>query len=87
MGPIRSHAVNKSDLVFEICRSAIVEYDEFVVRDEEDAVIRPLPRIKRLLSEPACLAHVVQLLLTFDPILVEKVIMPPASSCFMAQDY
>ncbi|CAG9563804.1 unnamed protein product [Danaus chrysippus] len=42
-------------------------------RDEEDAIIRPLPRVKRLLSEPACLAHVVQLLLTFDPILVEKV--------------
>ncbi|PZC83065.1 hypothetical protein B5X24_HaOG208538 [Helicoverpa armigera] len=42
-------------------------------RDEEDAVIRPLPKVKRLLSEPACLAHVVQLLLTFDPILVEKV--------------
>ncbi|XP_072942508.1 dnaJ homolog subfamily C member 13 [Epargyreus clarus] len=42
-------------------------------RDEEDAVIRPLPRVKRLLSEPACLAHVVQLLLTFDPVLVEKV--------------
>lgn len=32
-----------------------------------------MPRVKRLLSEPACLAHVVQLLLTFDPILVEKV--------------
>ncbi|XP_053615104.1 dnaJ homolog subfamily C member 13 isoform X2 [Plodia interpunctella] len=42
-------------------------------RDEEEAVIRPLPKIKRLISEPACLAHVVQLLLTFDPILVEKV--------------
>lgn len=42
-------------------------------RNEDDAVIRPLPRVKRLLSEPACLAHVVQLLLTFDPILVEKV--------------
>ncbi|KAG6454842.1 hypothetical protein O3G_MSEX008886 [Manduca sexta] len=42
-------------------------------RDQEDAVIRPLPKLKRLLSEPTCLAHVVQLLLTFDPILVEKV--------------
>ncbi|KAJ0173970.1 hypothetical protein K1T71_010116 [Dendrolimus kikuchii] len=42
-------------------------------RDEEEAVIRPLPKVKRLLSEPASLAHVVQLLLTFDPILVEKV--------------
>lgn len=46
-------------------------------RDEEDAVIRPLPRVKRILSEPSCLAHVVQLLLTFDPILVEKVIGKP----------
>ncbi|XP_049876765.1 dnaJ homolog subfamily C member 13 [Pectinophora gossypiella] len=45
----------------------------FPSRDEEDAVIRPLPKVKRMLSEPACLAHVVQLLLTFDPILVEKV--------------
>jgi DnaJ family protein C protein 13 len=42
-------------------------------RDEEDAVIRPLPKVKRMLSEPSCLAHVVQLLLTFDPVLVEKV--------------
>ncbi|GBP27281.1 DnaJ homolog subfamily C member 13 [Eumeta japonica] len=45
----------------------------FPTRDEEDAIIRPVPRVKRLLSEPACLAHIVQLLLTFDPILVEKV--------------
>lgn len=42
-------------------------------RDEDDAIIRPLPRVKRLLSEPTCLAHIIQLLLTFDPILVEKV--------------
>lgn len=42
-------------------------------RDQDDAIIRPLPRVKRLLSEPTCLAHIIQLLLTFDPILVEKV--------------
>lgn len=29
--------------------------------------------MKRLLSDTTCLAHIVQLLLTFDPILVEKV--------------
>ena len=41
--------------------------------DADGSVIRPLPRVKRLLSEPSCLPHIVQLLLTFDPILVEKV--------------
>lgn len=29
--------------------------------------------MKRVLSEPTCLSHIIQLLLTFDPILVEKV--------------
>ena len=44
-----------------------------MLSDADGAVIRPLPRVKRLLSEPSCLPHIVQLLLTFDPILVEKV--------------
>lgn len=35
--------------------------------------MRPLPKIKRILSDSYCLAHIVQVLLTFDPILVEKV--------------
>ena len=35
-------------------------------------IIRPLPRAKRVLSEN-CLPHLVQLLLTFDPTIVEKV--------------
>ena len=35
--------------------------------------MRPLPRIKRILSDATHLPHIVQLLLTFDPILVEKV--------------
>lgn len=39
-----------------------------------DAIIRPFPKIKRLLNDPTCLPHIVQLLLTFDPILVEKVV-------------
>ena len=36
--------------------------------------MRPLPRAKRLLSEPTTEPHIVQLLLTFDPRLVEKVV-------------
>jgi hypothetical protein len=39
-------------------------------RDEDGAVIRPLPKVKQSLSDPAHLPHIVQLLLTFDPILV-----------------
>ena len=70
-------------------------------RDPDGAIIRPLPRVKRLISEATCLPHIVQvmnglhcniclfkwlfiiylhrslslfqLLLTFDPVLVEKV--------------
>ena len=42
--------------------------------DSDGAIIRPLPRAKRTLSEPNILPHMVQLLLTFDPRLVEKVV-------------
>ena len=45
-----------------------------LIRDIDDAVIRPLPRAKRMLSEPTALPHLVQLLLTFDPSLVDKVV-------------
>ncbi|XP_028165155.1 dnaJ homolog subfamily C member 13-like [Ostrinia furnacalis] len=65
--------LNESELAATILDLLITCARYYPSRDEEDAVIRPLPKVKRLLSEPACLAHVVQLLLTFDPILVEKV--------------
>ena len=42
-------------------------------KDEDGATIRPLPKIKQALSDPAHLPHLVQLLLTFDPTLVERV--------------
>ena len=38
------------------------------------AIIRPFPKIKRALNDPTCLPHIVQLLLTFDPTLVEKLV-------------
>ena len=44
-------------------------------RDGDGAVVRPLPRAKRFLSEANTLPHIVQLLLTFDPILVERVVI------------
>lgn len=42
-------------------------------RDVDDAIIRPLPKVKRLLTDHPVLSNIIQLLLTFDPILVEKV--------------
>ncbi|KAL5258298.1 hypothetical protein ACHWQZ_G008960 [Mnemiopsis leidyi] len=41
-------------------------------REEDGGIIRPIPRAKRILSEN-CLPHLVQLLLTFEPVIVEKV--------------
>lgn len=43
-----------------------------IIRDEDGAIVRPMPRIKRMLSDQTCLPHLVQLFLTFDPIIVEK---------------
>ncbi|KEG15603.1 endosomal trafficking protein RME-8 [Trypanosoma grayi] len=42
-------------------------------KDETGAVMQPLPRVKRYLSGPQVLPHIVQLLLTFDPALCTRV--------------
>ncbi|XP_054717127.1 dnaJ homolog subfamily C member 13-like [Uloborus diversus] len=65
--------MNESDLANEILRMLIRICEYFPSRDSDGAIIRPLPRAKRQLSDSTCLPHIVQLLLTFDPILVEKV--------------
>lgn len=65
--------MNESDLANEILRMLIKICEYFPSRDADGAVIRPLPRAKRMLSDATCLPHIVQLLLTFDPILVEKI--------------
>lgn len=65
--------INESELATLILNILIKMCEYFPSRDAENAVIRPLPRVKRLLSDLQCLPHLVQLLLTFDPVLVEKV--------------
>ena len=51
-------------------------------KDADGAIVRPLPRAKRYLADANCLPHLVQLLLTFDPIIVEKVnAQSPLGSC------
>ncbi|XP_067952104.1 dnaJ homolog subfamily C member 13-like [Watersipora subatra] len=65
--------MNETDLSILILNmlNRILEY--YPSKDSDGAVIRPLPRAQRLLSEPICLPHIVQLLVTFDPVIVEKV--------------
>lgn len=65
--------MNESELANHILKMLISICEYFPSRDTDGAVVRPLPRVKRLLSDATCLPHIVQLLLTFDPILVEKV--------------
>ncbi|KAI6178098.1 DnaJ-like protein subfamily C member 13 [Aphelenchoides besseyi] len=45
----------------------------FPSRDTSGAIIRPMPRVKKFLSDPVLLYQVVQLLLTYDPDVVRRV--------------
>uniref|UniRef100_A0A4W4F3V2 J domain-containing protein n=1 Tax=Electrophorus electricus TaxID=8005 RepID=A0A4W4F3V2_ELEEL len=65
--------MNETDLATLILNMLITMCSYFPSRDQDNAIIRPLPKVKRLISDNTCLPHIVQLLLTFDPILVEKV--------------
>ena len=63
---------NESELAAQILwiLQRILTY--FPPRDAFDAVIRPVAKARQFLSDPTCLPHIVQLLLTFDPVLVER---------------
>ncbi|XP_056011194.1 dnaJ homolog subfamily C member 13-like isoform X2 [Ostrea edulis] len=65
--------MNESELASLILNMLIQMTEYYPSRDSDGAIIRPLPKVKRILSDPMCLPHLVQLLLTFDPTLVEKV--------------
>ncbi|KAL3096073.1 hypothetical protein niasHS_005832 [Heterodera schachtii] len=64
---------NLTDLCSLILDTLIQMCTFFPSRDETDAVIRPMPRIKKVLSEPVLLYQLVQLLLTYDPSIVQRV--------------
>ncbi|XP_071822188.1 dnaJ homolog subfamily C member 13-like isoform X2 [Apostichopus japonicus] len=73
--------MNETDLAIMVLNMLIKMCEYFPSRDGEGAIVRPLPTAKRILTEAQCLPHVVQLLLTFDPILVEKVSAVLQSIC------
>ena len=47
---------------------------KFEFRDETGAIIRPLSRIRKIISEPVVLYQLAQLLLTYEPSIVQRVI-------------
>lgn len=68
-----SPLLNETELAAKILNIFIRICQLFPSRDADGCVIRPLPRVKKMLSDSFSLPHIVQLLLTFDPVLVEKV--------------
>lgn len=65
--------LNESELAILILDIFIKISSYYPSRDEDGCVVRPLPRIKQYLSEQSSLPHIVQLLLTFDPVIVVRV--------------
>ena len=65
--------MNESELSVLILNILIKVCECYPSRDDDNAIVRPLPKIKRILSESTVLPHIVQLLLTFDPTIVERV--------------
>jgi DnaJ homolog subfamily C member 13 len=72
MGTGQAH-MNETSITILVLNILIKMCQFYPSRDAEGSIIRPIPKIKRLLTESTALPHIVQLLLTFDPIIVEKV--------------
>lgn len=65
--------MNESELATRILNIFIQICEYYPSHDLDGAIIRPFPRIKKYLSDSTCLPHIVQLLVTFDPVIVERV--------------
>ncbi|KAL7674873.1 hypothetical protein ACOME3_001146 [Neoechinorhynchus agilis] len=66
------HFKTETDLAITIL-SALIRICKYFPSRKNGAVVRPLPRVMTILSEPIPLTTLSQLALTFDPIIVEKV--------------
>lgn len=65
--------LNESEVAILILDIFIKISTYYPSRDEDGSVVRPLPRIKQYLTDQISLPHLVQLLLTFDPVIVVRV--------------
>lgn len=65
--------MNESELAISILNMLIRICEYYPSHDLDDAIIRPFPRVKKFLTDTFYLPHIVQLLVTFDPVIVERV--------------
>ncbi|XP_024081075.1 dnaJ homolog subfamily C member 13 isoform X2 [Cimex lectularius] len=75
--------LNESELAITILNMMIRMIEYYPSRNKDNAIICPMSKIKELLSSEHCIHHIVQLLLTFEPIIVEKV---ATLLCCIAED-
>eukprot|EP00731_Ephydatia_muelleri_P039137 Em1139g1a len=66
--------LNESELSALILDIFVRVCQFYPTREPDGAIVRPLPRANRQLSEPNTLPHLANILLTFDPKLVEKTV-------------
>ncbi|KAJ1346448.1 hypothetical protein KIN20_001228, partial [Parelaphostrongylus tenuis] len=67
-----------------LCLDIMIHMCEFFPsRDENNSIIRPMPNVKKNLTEPLLLYQIVQLLLTYDPSIVQRV---ATLLCLVMQD-
>uniref|UniRef100_A0A8R1HPJ1 J domain-containing protein n=1 Tax=Caenorhabditis japonica TaxID=281687 RepID=A0A8R1HPJ1_CAEJA len=72
-GTFQATILNFTDLSV-LCLDTILQMCEFFPsRDAHDCVVRPMPSVKKQLTEPVLLYQLVQLLLTYDPQIVQRV--------------
>eukprot|EP01134_Creolimax_fragrantissima_P008258 CFRG8258T1 len=64
--------MNETELA-RLCLSMLKRMSDFFpTRDSTSALIRPLSRVKRIVSDSSHLPHLISLFLTFEPIIVER---------------
>lgn len=64
---------HENDLTILILNVLIKVCEAYPSRGPDDSIIRPMPKVKQILSHDNCLPHLIHLLLTFDPVIVEKI--------------
>lgn len=63
----------ENDMTILILNILIKLCEAYPSRAPDKSIIRPMSKVKQILSEESCLSHLIHLLLTFDPVIVEKV--------------
>ncbi|MEQ2210354.1 hypothetical protein XENOCAPTIV_012317, partial [Xenoophorus captivus] len=72
--------MNESDLATLILNMLITMCSYYPSRDQDNAIIRPLPKIKRMISDNACLPHIVQDIVQRS---VLGPVLPEAMVCYL----